>query len=201
MRQIPMGPDTRVNPSQKGGNHMTKIHRRATRKGRAVAVMLVTAVLIVGAASAAGAGDRSDHHRGNRSSYHGVFNETQAGADLGYDIHGSTKMTITKSGTTVKIKVDGLDPAKDYGSHLHNGTCASGGGGHYQDIEGAATEPPNELWLTTSGSILEPNPGGVAHAKGTAPWAARTSSTTQTNARSVVVHEPGGARIACADLT
>jgi hypothetical protein len=136
----------------------------------------------------------------NHPGYHGVFNETPTGSALGYDINGSVKMTVSDKGTVVKVNVAGLDPAKDYGSHLHNGTCAAGGGGHYQDAEGGAITPPNELWLATSGSVVEPNPGGVAHAYGSAAWQARTSSTTLTNALSVVVHEPGGARIACADL-
>jgi hypothetical protein len=139
---------------------------------------------------------------GGHSSYHGVFHETGVGAGLGYDIHGSAKMTIGPSSTTVKINVSGLDPAKTYGSHLHNGTCATGGGGHYQDIAGGQIVPPNELWLTNSGTSLRSNRGGVAHATGSAPWIARTSATAPTtNARSVVVHEPGGARIACADLS
>jgi Cu/Zn superoxide dismutase len=171
---------------------MTKSHTGEIKKRKGVAGLLVVAALTLGAAGAASAA--------NQASSHGTFNETQAGADLGYDIHGSAKMTISSSGTVVKVNVAGLDPAKEYGSHLHNGTCASGGGGHYQDIEGGATVPPNELWLTTSGSILESNRGGVAHTTGSATWEARTSSTSLTNALSVVVHEPGGVRIACADL-
>ena len=167
---------------------MTKTRTVETKKRKGVAGLLVVAALTLGAAAAASAA--------NQASSHGTFNETQAGAGLGYDIHGSAKMTISTSGTVVEVNVAGLDPAKDYGSHLHNGTCASGVGGHYQDIEGGATAPPNELWLTTSGSILESNRGGVAHATGAATWEARTTSTPQTNARSVVVHEPGGARIA-----
>lgn len=189
-------------------NHdMADGHTRATWKRKAVASVLVTAALVTGAATAASAGDRSNHHdghhsnhRGHHATYPGAFNETKAGADLGYDIHGSARMTIAGSRTAVKVKVAGLDPTKAYGSHLHNGSCASGGGGHYQDIEGAATAPPNELWLTTSNSVFQADRRGVARARGSAPWAARTSSTTQTNAVSVVVHEPGGARIACADL-
>jgi hypothetical protein len=136
---------------------------------------------------------------GGDISHHGVFAETATGASLGYDLHGSAMMTSGTDGTTVTVNVAGLDPAKVYGSHLHNGTCASGGGGHYQDVEGGGTTPPNELWLTTSGSGLVPNPGGVAHGSGSATWQARTSGD-MTLARSVVVHEPGGARIACADL-
>ncbi len=133
------------------------------------------------------------------SSFHGLFTETPTGAEAGYDIHGAVRMRIGPAGTVVKAIVSGLDPAKVYGSHLHNGTCESGGGGHYQDIEGGETVPPNELWLSTNGAGLVPNAGGVAYGAGSATWVARVSSTS-TNARSVVVHEPGGARIACADL-
>ncbi|CAN5830125.1 hypothetical protein BH24ACT5_BH24ACT5_03340 [soil metagenome] len=162
-------------------------------KSRRVAATAVLA-LAVGMAGAASAGAE------RASSFHGVFGETPAGSAAGYDIHGSVKMTISSAGTTVRVNVSGLDPDKVYGSHLHNGTCASGGGGHYQDIEGGATVPPNELWLSTNGAGLVPNPGGVAHGAGSATWMARVSSAS-TNARSVVVHEPGsGARIGCADL-
>lgn len=163
--------------------------RRATTAALGI-LTLAASTLVAGNAALAG-----DH-----TSWHGVFTETAAGAGLGYDLHGSAKMTIGPDGTNVKITVAGLDPAKAYGSHLHNGTCASGGGGHYQDSEGGAVTPPNELWLTTSGSTLAPNSGGVAHGAGSATWQARTGGD-QTLARSVVVHEPGGARIACADLT
>ncbi len=135
---------------------------------------------------------------GPGESFHGTFNETMAGHDLGYDIHGSAKMTVGSADTAAKVNISGLDRAKTYGSHLHNGTCASGGGGHYQDTEGGAGTPPNELWLTNGGTTLVPNNGGVAHGSGSATWAARTSSQVS-NARSVVVHA-GIARIACADL-
>lgn len=158
----------------------------------AVASVALVAVFTAGATTAGAA---------PHGPQHGTFAETASVHDLGYDIHGSAKMTISSEGTDVKVNVAGLDPTKTYGSHLHNGSCAGGGGGHYQNVEGGATTPPNELWLTTGGAVLQPNRGGVAHGAGSATWIARTSSTTQTNARSVVVHEPGtGARIACADL-
>ena len=136
-----------------------------------------------------------------RDSFHGRFNETAAGAadPLGYDIHGVARMTTSKQGTVVWVLVTGLDPDKDYGSHLHNGSCADGGGGHYQNEEAGATSPPNELWVTTNGTTIEPNRHGMAFASGSASWTARTSGA-MTTAQSVVVHEPGGARIACADL-
>jgi len=142
---------------------------------------------------------------GGHQNLHGSFTETPAGAGRGYDIAGSAKLTVGPDWSAAKVNVVGLDPVKAYGSHLHNGTCAAGGGGHYQDAEGGSTVPPNELWLSSSSAAngpLAPNPGGVAHGKGSATWAARLDSTTQTNARSIIVHEPGsGARIACADLT
>jgi hypothetical protein len=168
--------------------------RGISRRPTTAALVGATALLLAALASGDAAAAR-DH-----ASYHGVFTETATGAALGYDLHGSVKMTIGPDGTGVAVSVAGLDPAKVYGSHLHDGTCASGGGGHYQDVEGGAAAPPNELWLTTSGTVLEPNPGGVARGSGSATWRARTSGDT-TLARSVVVHEPGGARIACADLT
>jgi hypothetical protein len=141
---------------------------------------------------------------GKAASYHGVFRETAAGAGLEYDIAGSAKMTVAAGSTVVVVNIAGLDPTKTYGSHLHNGTCASGGGMHYQDVPGPVVTPPNELWLSTSANPLgglSPNPGGVAHGDGSAAWEARTASTTATNARSIIVHEPvSGTRIACADL-
>ncbi len=132
-------------------------------------------------------------------SYRGVFTETTGGATAGYDISGKARMSVTATGTSAEIVVAGLDPTKAYGAHLHNGSCADGGGGHYQDVEGGAVTPPNELWLASSGTTLTASAGGVATGSGSATWQARIA-TPATNARSVVVHEPGGARIACADL-
>ena len=168
---------------------------RGTRVVRAVSVAGVVAM-------AASSFAVSPASAGKNTSLHGVFNETALGWGAGYDIHGSVKMTIGPAGTVVKVNVSGLDPAKEYGSHLHNGTCASGGGGHYQDVVSTTdVTPPNELWLSSRGeAVLVPNPGGVAHGAGAATWPARISSDS-TNARSVVVHEPvTGVRIACADL-
>ena len=165
-----------------------------TKKVANAVSMAVVVVAAVGMSGPSPAGAES------AVSLHGVFSETSAGSASGYDLHGSAKMTIGPSGTVVLVNVSGLNPDKVYGSHLHNGTCASGGGAHYQDVEGGATVPPNELWLSSGGAGLVPNPGGVAHGAGSAVWQARVTSTA-TNARSVVVHEPGsGTRIACADL-
>ncbi len=136
--------------------------------------------------------------------FHGTFNETAVGQGLGYDIHGSAKMTVGSNYTAVKVNIAGLDAGTEYTSHLHNKACTEGdplGGGHYRDNPQGGDTPPNELWLTNHGEKLVANNGGVAHGSGSEGWAARTSSPSlSTNARSVIVHAPGGARIACADL-
>lgn len=172
--------------------------RRGTRR-RAAGIAIGAASFLL-ATVPAGA---SEHQ-----TLHGTFTETGPGGGLGYDISGAAKLTAGADRTTVKANIAGLDPSKRYGSHLHDGTCASGGGGHYQDVvDPTRVTPPNELWLSSSSDprgSLAPNPGGVAHGSGSASWAARLTST-RTNARSIVVHEPGVAglagRIACADLT
>lgn len=176
--------------------------RPTPRRSAAIAIALCAALVLLAAPSVdagpGGGGKRPSHLRG-------AFTETEAGAGLGYDIAGTARLRVGPHGTRAQVKITGLDPAKRYGSHLHNLPCAqSGGGGHYQNVEGGATTPPNELWLSSTNDPqgpLVPNPHGTAHGKGTAPWLARLTSTTQTNARAIVVHEPGsGTRIACADL-
>ncbi|MEO5842948.1 MAG: hypothetical protein ABIQ73_26555 [Acidimicrobiales bacterium] len=173
---------------------MTKVHWR--RVGVCTALCLGSLAVPFATPVAA-----ADH-----LSLHGTFRETATGGSRGYNISGSAKLTIEIGATTATVNIAGLDPTKTYGSHLHNGTCASGGGGHYQNSAGGPTTPPNELWLSSTDNPLGgliPNKGGVAHGEGTSTWAARIDSTTLTNARSIVVHEPvpGGPRIACADLT
>ena len=169
---------------------MNTNNRRALRPIALIGTALVS-VAFLGLAGPVSAGPAE--------SFHGVFNETAAAQLDGYDLHGSAKMTVRSDHTAVKVNIAGLDAHNTYTSHLHNGTCAHGGGSHYQNVEGGAVTPPNELWVTTNGTNLAPNNGGVAHGRGHASWAARTSSA-ETNALSVVVHAAGGARIACADL-
>jgi hypothetical protein len=110
----------------------------------------------------------------------------------GLPISGRAQMVRTADGTTiVTIHVEGLLPNTTYASHVHAAACAVGDAdGHYKfDPAGAAT-PPNEIWpgpFTT-------NDAGVGNANTIALGAAGP------NAVSVVVHAPGGAKIACADL-
>lgn len=138
---------------------------------------------------------------------HGTFSETATGASLGYDIHGSAKLTVSDDSTIAEVNVSGLPELEypyHYGSHLHTGLCSasSPGGGHYKVTPTGGTGADNELWLSTPGNprgAVDPNPGGVAHASGSATWEARL--TGDAAARSIVVHAPDGAKIACADLS
>ena len=120
----------------------------------------------------------------------GDVNAFAAGA--GQTITGHAQMVRTADGRTfVTIHVEGLAPATTYASHVHKQACADGeADGHYRfDPAGAAT-PPNEIWpgpFTTDDS-------GVGNANTIALGTAGPAAV------SVVVHAPGGAKIACADL-
>ncbi len=120
-------------------------------------------------------------------------NITAFATGVGQPITGRAQMVRTADGRTiVTVHVEGLAPNTTYASHVHKQACAVGDAdGHYRfDPAGAAT-PPNEIWpgpFTT-------NDDGVGNANTTA------SGTAGSTAVSVVVHAPGGAKIACADLS
>jgi len=110
----------------------------------------------------------------------------------GQPITGRAQMVRTPDGRTfVTLHVEGLAPGTTYASHVHKQACADGDAdGHYRfDPAGAAT-PPNEIWpgpFTT-------NDAGIGNANTIALGTAGPAAV------SVVVHAPGGAKIACADL-
>ena len=114
-------------------------------------------------------------------------------AGAGMPITGRAQMVRTADGKTiVTVHVEGLAPNTTYGSHVHQAACSIGDAdGHFRfDPSGPAT-PPNEIWpgpFTTDDV-------GVGNANTVA------LGTAGSTAVSVVVHAPGGAKIACADLT
>ena len=113
-------------------------------------------------------------------------------AGAGQSITGHAQMVRTPDGRTfVTVHVEGLAAGTTYASHVHKQACAVGeADGHYRfDPAGAAT-PPNEIWpgpFTT-------NEAGIGNANTIADGTAGPAAV------SVVVHAPGGAKIACADL-
>ncbi|HLO35643.1 MAG TPA: hypothetical protein VK194_06155 [Candidatus Deferrimicrobium sp.] len=107
-------------------------------------------------------------------------------------ITGQASMVRTADGRTIVIvHVSGLAPDTTYGSHVHLQACANGNaGGHYRfDPAGPAT-PPNEIHLD-----FTTNAAGIGLGR------AVVDATAGPTAVAVVVHAPGGAKIACADLS
>ena len=122
----------------------------------------------------------------------GVVQNLADGTARGLTIRGSAFMSRgTDDRTSVRIRATGLMANTMYPAHVHNQSCATGGGDHYKIDEGiAAVEEANEIWpAVTTG------PDGVGYGYRTVLHRART------DARSVVVHDPAdGARLACVDL-
>ena len=119
----------------------------------------------------------------------GEFHAFAAGS--GQPITGRAQMIRTPEGKTiVSVHVEGLDATTTYGSHVHQLPCGvSDADGHYKNDPAGPAAPPNEIWpgFTT-------NSAGVGNGNATVDWTAGASAV------SVVVHAPGGAKIACADL-
>lgn len=150
----------------------------------------VTAAITIGVVSAAGpaAADTDVEVTSGR------FHSTELGAERGYDVHGAATMMRSDADggqTVVRSHATGLDRNTTYKSHVHNGPCAAGGGGHYQHDAGGDVDAVNEIWPT-----LATNGGGTGSGYATHDHRARV------DAQSIVIHDPDdGGRIACLDLT
>jgi hypothetical protein len=112
-----------------------------------------------------------------------------------YDVDGRAQMVRTPSGKTiVSVVVSGLVPGAIYGSHVHKQACAAGdAGGHYSfghAVPGGALDG-SEIW---------PGPF-TANAAGRAVGWTSVGDIAGDDAVAVVIHAPGGAKIACADLS
>ena len=160
----------------------TNARERPLRRGVARSVALIGVVVMgLAVASAVGAGGA----RVTRGEVHAFA----TGASL--DISGRAQMVRTADGKTIVIvHVEGLAPNTAYGSHVHQQACANGDAdGHYKfDPAGPAT-PPNEIW-----------PAFTTNAAGVGNGYVSVDGTAGPTAMAVVVHAPGGAKIACADL-
>lgn len=139
---------------------------------------------LVGGAAVAGAQD------GGRAEHGELVRFAAAPASL----EGHAQMVRTGDGSTiVSVHVRGLAPDTTYGSHVHNQPCGTNlGGGHYEHpgFEGGPQGYEDEIWpgpFTT-------NAAGVGRGRVVVPVTAGETAT------SVVIHAPGGAKIACADL-
>ena len=90
--------------------------------------------------------------------------------------------SVAHGTTIVTIHVAGLVPGRAYASHVHKLPCGvTNADGHFQQVPGAGSTPPNEIWL--GGGPFSPNGGGIANENATALY------TANSDAVSVVVHD------------
>jgi hypothetical protein len=119
-----------------------------------------------------------------------------AGTDHAHygDIEGKASMIRTASGKTILVvTASGLIPGETYGSHVHKQACHDGDAGAHYSFGFAV--PGGFL----DGSEIWPGPF-TANAAGHAVGWTVVGATAGPTALAVVIHAPGGAKIACADL-
>lgn len=106
-------------------------------------------------------------------------------------ISGRAQMVRTADGkTVVSVHLEGLLANTTYAAHVHAAACAVGfADGHYKFDPAGPAAPPNEIW-----------PGFTTNDAGVGNGNATVDATAGAGAVSVVVHAPGGTKIACADL-
>jgi hypothetical protein len=149
-----------------------------TRSTRAIlAAALLSVALVPSAAADAATVTRGEVH---------AF-----AAGAGMELAGRAQMVRTADGKTiVTVHVTGLTPSTAYGAHVHQQVCGVGDAdGHYRFDPAGPAAPPNEIW-----------PGFTSDAEGVGNGRAVVGDTAGPTAVSVVIHAPGGAKIACADL-
>lgn len=119
---------------------------------RDVRKMLVAllAVVAVGALAACGSSDESTTAKGGEEV--AVSGEFTPVADAPADdskVTGEAELERADGGTTVSIRLSGLEPKTVYIAHLHTGGCdqSDPGGPHFQFEKGGSEEPPNEIHL------------------------------------------------------
>ena len=151
---------------------------------------LPLAVLGAGSIAAAGLAIGSPALADGATVTRGEVRPFAAGSAL--DLSGHAQMIRTSDGTTiVTLHIEGLTPLTAYGAHVHQAACGSGDAdGHYRFDPTGPAAPPNEIW-----------PAFTTNAAGIGNGFAVAEATAGPNAVSVVVHSPGGAKIACADLS
>ena len=128
---------------------------------------------------------------------HGRVHEFAAGVTQALDIDGHAVMIRASGRTYVFVHVTGLTPNTAYGAHVHKAACgatdAAGSpifaDGHYRFDPLGPADALNEIW-----------PEFTTNAAGVGNGFARNDGIAGPTAVAVVIHAPGGAKIACADL-
>lgn len=182
---------------------------RAT--GRAVPAVLLAAVLSACGGTAGGDHDMGAHQDGRPAGMtmgdpdavpagqvpgaertSGTFRLLDTAPEGYSHVAGTATMARYDGGTTVTVELTGLKPDAEFISHVHNGSCADGGGAHYKFDPAGGDKPPNEIHLSFTST-----------AEGTGYMTAENDRTAGPQARSVVIHprEFTDNRIACASLS
>lgn len=160
-----------------------------------------------------GGASPDDGHGGHGSGHGMMLHETDAtpadeltGADLATaefvlldtappgvdDVTGTAWLAQHQDGTTVTIRLTGLEPGVAYVSHLHEQPCGQDGGGdHFAFDPDGEPMPPNEVHL-----------GFTASDEGAGEATVTNDLKVGDGARSVVVHpaESTDNKVACADF-
>ncbi len=152
------------------------------RAGRLLSAGVVLAGMLLVASTATVAADGATVTRGDLHAFAG---------GIGLDLSGRAQMVRTADGRTiVAVHVQGLAPNTTYAAHVHQLPCGTNDAdGHYKFDPAGAPVPPNEIW-----------PGFTTNDDGVGNGRAVVDGTAGATAVSVVIHAPGGTKIACADL-
>lgn len=154
---------------------------------------IVAAVTVVAVPSAAFAASvLVDHGRGP------TYTHDPAYAGITTQVHAWTRGETT----TVRLMVNGLQPGRTFGAHVHTGTCGTDpttSGGHYQHAGASGSLAQREVWLDVTADAE-----GRGVSTTTVPW-----SFTAGTAGSVVLHAlptnpstgAAGARLACTSVS
>ncbi len=155
--------------------------RRLTAVFGAVAAVALAAPAASAASAVAGISDVTK----------GPFHTFAAGIGQGLDVGGAAIMVRTPANRTIVVVfASGLAPNTTYGAHVHKQACANGDAGmHFKFDPDGPADSINEIW-----------PGFTTDRDGRAISFAQNVGIPGPTAVSVVIHAPGGAKIACADL-
>jgi hypothetical protein len=129
---------------------------------------------------------------GNAQVTKGAFHNLAGGVTAGLTVAGDAVMVRTPGGRTLVVVIAwGLTPKTTYGAHVHKQACSKGDAdGHYQFTPGGPADAVNEIW-----------PGFTTNERGIGIGFAQNAALAGPEAVSVVIHAPGGTKLACADLT
>jgi hypothetical protein len=153
------------------------------KHAKKVVLALAALIAAVGLISCGSSDDQANTAQGNEP-VSGSF-ELIPDAPSGYEaLAGEAILERAGGGTTVSLRVTGLEPKTDYVAHLHSGGCdlTDPGGPHFKFNPSGSEQPPNEIHLEFSSK---------ANGAGTATASSKREVPVG-EAGSIVIHEAEG---------